>query len=119
MKSPTQGGSMSNIPEGAQRSDDGQWWWDGSQWQPVEGAQGEGGQSPEGGQGEGGQGQREVTAEDLMVYNDTGPEPGDDSSCTEEHKEYFKGEVIPVDFSYAEASEAMSDWNPETTEGSA
>jgi hypothetical protein len=26
---------MSNIPEGAQRSDDGQWWWDGQQWQPV------------------------------------------------------------------------------------
>jgi hypothetical protein len=23
------------IPEGAPRSDDGQWWWDGTQWQPV------------------------------------------------------------------------------------
>lgn len=29
---------MSNIPEGAQVSDDGQWWWDGTDWQPVEGA---------------------------------------------------------------------------------
>ena len=27
---------MSNVPEGAQLSDDGQWWWDGAQWQAVE-----------------------------------------------------------------------------------
>ena len=26
---------MSNAPEGAQFSDDGQWWWDGQQWQAV------------------------------------------------------------------------------------
>jgi hypothetical protein len=26
---------MTDIPAGAQRSDDGQWWWDGSQWQRV------------------------------------------------------------------------------------
>ena len=26
---------MSNVPEGAQLSEDGQWWWDGSQWQSV------------------------------------------------------------------------------------
>jgi hypothetical protein len=26
---------MSNVPEGAQLSDDGHWWWDGSQWQAV------------------------------------------------------------------------------------
>jgi hypothetical protein len=28
---------MSDIPEGAQRSEDGQWWWDGNQWQSVSG----------------------------------------------------------------------------------
>ncbi|MDP9465018.1 MAG: hypothetical protein M3P52_10365 [Actinomycetota bacterium] len=33
---------MSNAPEGAQLSDDGQWWWDGENWQAV---------SPEGGGG--------------------------------------------------------------------
>jgi len=27
---------MSNVPEGAQRSDDGHYWWDGQQWQPVD-----------------------------------------------------------------------------------
>lgn len=27
---------MSNVPEGAQVSDDGQWWWDGENWQAVE-----------------------------------------------------------------------------------
>jgi hypothetical protein len=29
---------MTQMPTGAPLSDDGQWWWDGSQWQPVEGA---------------------------------------------------------------------------------
>jgi hypothetical protein len=27
---------MANIPEGALRSDDGHYWWDGSQWQLIE-----------------------------------------------------------------------------------
>lgn len=31
---------MSNVPEGAQLSDDGHWYWDGSAWQPVEGGSG-------------------------------------------------------------------------------
>jgi hypothetical protein len=26
---------MTEAPEGAQRSDDGQWWWDGQDWQPI------------------------------------------------------------------------------------
>ncbi|MGA7987698.1 MAG: hypothetical protein WCB51_04790 [Candidatus Dormiibacterota bacterium] len=26
---------MTDIPQDAPRSEDGQWWWDGSQWQPV------------------------------------------------------------------------------------
>ena len=26
---------MTEAPEGAQLSDDGQWWWDGQDWQPV------------------------------------------------------------------------------------
>jgi hypothetical protein len=26
---------MADIPQDAPRSDDGQWWWDGAQWQPV------------------------------------------------------------------------------------
>jgi hypothetical protein len=30
--------SMTNVPEDAPRSEDGQWWWDGLQWQPVQGA---------------------------------------------------------------------------------
>jgi len=29
---------MTTIPEGAPRSEDGYYWWDGSQWQPVQGA---------------------------------------------------------------------------------
>lgn len=41
---------MAEMPEGAQLSEDGQWWWDGSQWQPV--AEGQGGAQP-GGEGGG------------------------------------------------------------------
>jgi hypothetical protein len=29
---------VSNVPDGAQLSEDGQWWWDGTQWQPVDGS---------------------------------------------------------------------------------
>jgi hypothetical protein len=32
------GTPVTDVPEGAQRSEDGQWWWDGEQWQPVGGA---------------------------------------------------------------------------------
>ncbi len=32
---------MADVPEGAQLSEDGQWWWDGEQWQPVGGASSE------------------------------------------------------------------------------
>ena len=31
---------MSNVPEGAQLSDDGNYWWDGNEWQPVQGGGG-------------------------------------------------------------------------------
>jgi hypothetical protein len=31
-----------SMPEGAQKSEDGHWWWDGSQWQPVDQAHGGG-----------------------------------------------------------------------------
>lgn len=34
---------MTDIPQDAPRSEDGQWWWDGSQWQPVSGAANSGG----------------------------------------------------------------------------
>jgi hypothetical protein len=42
---------MSNVPEGAQISEDGQWWWDGENWQQVsqEGGQGGAAQGGEGG----------------------------------------------------------------------
>jgi len=42
---------MSNVPEGAQLSDDGQWWWDGENWQPVNQEGGQGG-TAQGGDGD-------------------------------------------------------------------
>jgi hypothetical protein len=41
---------VTDIPADAQRSNDGQWWWDGTQWQPVSGGGG-GGQAGGGGEG--------------------------------------------------------------------
>jgi len=45
---------MTTVPEGAQRSEDGHYWWDGSQWQPVQDTQGQAGHAgqagPAGGQ---------------------------------------------------------------------
>jgi hypothetical protein len=37
--------SPDNVPEGAQLSDDGYYWWDGAQWQPVQYEQESGGAS--------------------------------------------------------------------------
>ena len=42
---------MSNPPDGAQISDDGQWWWDGEQWQPIEGGDSDSGGGDGGEQG--------------------------------------------------------------------
>ena len=39
---------MAMVPDGAQYSDDGQWWWDGENWQPVSGAGDGGGGAPAG-----------------------------------------------------------------------
>lgn len=36
---------MSDIPQDAPRSEDGQWWWDGAQWQPVSAGGQQGGQT--------------------------------------------------------------------------
>jgi hypothetical protein len=92
---------MSNVPEGAQLSEDGQWWWDGSQWQPVQGGQGDAG----------GGGEAQVTGDDLMIYNDTGAEPGDDSQLKEEHKQYFQldGDSAPDDYSGSECDVAIDE----------
>jgi hypothetical protein len=34
---------MTDVPQDAPRSEDGQWWWDGSQWQPISGGASSGG----------------------------------------------------------------------------
>lgn len=83
---------MSNVPEGAQLSDDGQYWWDGENWQAVEGA-------------------GEVTAEQLTPVGDSGVEPGDESLLTEELKPYFEPDYDSVedDSTYAEQGETLDD----------
>jgi hypothetical protein len=64
--------AMSNVPEGAQLSDDGQWWWDGSNWQPVEGGdQGGGG----GDGGEGGTAAFDFGGNGLLIDAESSPVP--------------------------------------------
>jgi hypothetical protein len=99
---------MTTIPADAPRSDDGQWWWDGSQWQPVAG-----------------DGQAEGSAVDaapapseaeLRAVGDTGPEAAE--NVPERLQSYFvdgdpgqsggSGEVGAVldDSQFGEAAEA-------------
>lgn len=39
---------MNAVPEGAQLSEDGQWWWDGADWQAVDAQTGEATESGDG-----------------------------------------------------------------------
>jgi hypothetical protein len=51
---------MTTIPADAPRSEDGQWWWDGSQWQPVTGDS---------------QGAAEPSEAEVRAVGDSGVEP--------------------------------------------
>ncbi len=64
---------MTDTPQDAPRSEDGQWWWDGAQWQPVTGAGG----SQQGGQGGGGGGAAEFAFDNngLIVQVDQSDNP--------------------------------------------
>jgi hypothetical protein len=83
---------MSDMPEGAQLSEDGQWWWDGSEWQPVPGEGGEGGgggeghpdaEYPEGGRdgegdgGEGGEALFDFDGTGIRIDSENSPVPSD------------------------------------------
>lgn len=58
---------MTDIPADAPRSEDGQWWWDGSQWQPVTAGSQAGG--PAAGQA------TEPSEAEIRAVGDSGPEP--------------------------------------------
>jgi hypothetical protein len=98
---------MSNVPEGAQLSEDGQYWWDGENWQAVEGGNTNDNTGGESNENEG----AEVTAEDLTPVNDTGNEPGDENLLDDKLKPYFEPDYDSVedDTSYAEQGEVLDD----------
>jgi hypothetical protein len=101
---------MSEMPQGAQLSDDGNYWWDGASWQLVPGADAAAGAAaPAGSEAPAGGG--DVTADDLTPVGDTGVEPGDESKLDERLKPYFEPDYDSVedDTSYAEQAEAMDD----------
>ncbi len=97
---------MGGIPEGAQLSKDGNYWWDGNEWQPVQGQAGHPG---------------EVTAEHLEPVGDIGAEPGFDELITEVLKPYFEPDVdgIPDDDSESELPEVLDDSEYAATSGQA
>ena len=97
---------MSNVPDGAQQSEDGRYWWDGENWQLVEGADGN-----ENAGGNDNSTAGEVSADDLAPVNDTGVEPGDESLIDERLKPYFEPDYDSVedDYSYAEQAEVLDD----------
>ncbi|HEX9258740.1 MAG TPA: hypothetical protein VF855_04325 [Acidimicrobiales bacterium] len=105
---------MSNVPDGAQLSDDGQWYWDSdsNEWKAVEGGSGESGGAPAPGTSpsEGAGGTAEPTEEELRAVGDTGAEPGDaDKAGTEKLKPYFQQETGDEDSSYGDAGEVLDD----------
>jgi hypothetical protein len=95
---------MSNVPDGAQLSDDGQWWWDGANWQPVNPGDGS---SPAGDSDS----TADITPEELQRVNDNNVEPGDENQLDERLRPYFEPDFdgIADDTSYAEQAETMDD----------
>jgi hypothetical protein len=94
---------MSNVPEGAQRSDDGRWWWDGSEWQPVP--------DDNANTNANDNSNADVTPEELQPVNDTGVDPGDDTKLDDRLRPYFEPDVdnAPDDTSNAEQAETLDD----------
>ncbi|MGA7987697.1 MAG: hypothetical protein WCB51_04785 [Candidatus Dormiibacterota bacterium] len=69
---------MTVIPQDAPRSEDGQWWWDGAQWQPVGDAgqgQQQGGQAGGGGGGDAGAAEFGFDNNGLIVQVDQSDNP--------------------------------------------
>jgi hypothetical protein len=90
---------MANVPEGAQRSADGNWWWDGDKWQAVEQ---DGGAANGGAAGSGGQAEARVAQGLPAALHD----------LTDEHRAGHQGEpTVEVEALEAEEVEvlAMSD----------
>ena len=86
---------MSPVPEGAQRSEDGHYWWDGTEWKPVDGAAA--------GATNGGQ-TGDVTHEELAAIQS-------EDQIQERHKPYFQPDYdkVPDDDSWAEAAADLTE----------
>jgi hypothetical protein len=83
------------VPEGAQLSEDGHYWWDGSEWKPVDGAAAA---ATNGGQ------TGDVTHAELAAIQS-------EDQIEERHKPYFQPDYdkVPDDDSWAEAVGDLSE----------
>jgi hypothetical protein len=107
---------MSNVPDGAQLSEDGQWWWDDSSqtWKAVSGDPG-GGQTPEAGQAgaAGGGAAPSSSGSGATPEGSASSEwppagyPADPEQWTDEQKQYWFGGAYDasVDFDVQEPEE--------------
>ena len=96
---------MTEIPADAPRSDDGNYWWDGDAWQPVEGAAASTSDTDSGSDS----GSDEVTPEQLEPAADTGAEPGNEEALTEKTKPYFEAFDADEDAAEAEVAAALNE----------
>jgi hypothetical protein len=107
----TRGADMAQVPAGAQRSDDGYYWWDGTAWQQI--PEDERVSAASGAAGGGGAGGGGMSHEELAEI--TSADQLDDRS-----KPYFQpdADMYPDDASDAESADTLSDEPaPETTGG--
>lgn len=88
-----------DIPLGAEVSEDGLYWWDGSRWQPTN--------SPADVRGD----SDTQLVEEIRRVADTGELPGDSDLITELLREYFMPDAngVPDDASGAEVSASLDD----------
>jgi hypothetical protein len=94
---------MSNVPEGAQLSDDGQWWWDAEheEWKPVEGG---------GGYGEGGSGDSGEQAAPAFDFDNNGLLMSPEKSPVESAGEPLKASFAVCNTGTAAGSAHVTLW---------
>jgi hypothetical protein len=104
----TRGADMAQVPAGAQRSDDGYYWWDGTAWQQIPEDERDSGASGDAA------GATAPSHDELAQI--TGEEQLDDQS-----KPYFQpdADMYPDDASDAESTDVLSDEPAPDTTGDA
>lgn len=102
---------MAQVPAGAQRSEDGYYWWDGTAWQQIPEDERDSGASADASGASGANG---------MSHDELAQITGEDQ-LDERSKPYFQpdADMYPDDASDAESADVLSDEPADTTGGTA